>query len=850
MKIQKTKNDEIVRRKPEYVEGLSNDEVELRYKNKLVNKKEDVSTKSYLQIVLGNIFTFFNFLMFGIAAVYIFFVGPSAIGNLSFLLIMTCNLLIGTIQECKAKHTINKLKLLNNSKITVIRDSKEVDIDQENIVLDDIIKFKPGDQIPVDCYVVYGNIETNEALLTGESDPIKKSINSLLYSGSFVVSGDCYAIADKIGNNTYIHSIESKAKGFNKPKSELLVSINSIIKKLTCVVIPLGLLTFWQALISNAEFKKAIISGGTAMVGMVPCGMVLLSSVAMAAGVMKLARTNTLVQNLYSVESLARIDTLCLDKTGTLTDGTMCVEDVIQFSKDDLNDIISTYLSAFDSSNQTSKALLDKYGCEQKFKITNKIPFSSSRKYSAVEFNNSTYLLGAPDFLTNDKEILDVVNSKAKNGLRVLLLMKNKNTITDDFEVNITDNEILSMFIIRDNIRPEVNKTMKWFTNNGIEIRVISGDNIDTVSYIAKQSGIPNWDKAIDLSTVPEEDLRDTILDNYIFGRVTPEQKALIVDVLHSIGRKVAITGDGVNDVLAMKKSDCSVAMANGSPATRSVANVVLMDSNFSNMPKTVMEGRRVVNNIQRSSTLFLMKVFFIMFLTFFCLFLGINLPIETSVLGIVNIFITGISSLILSIEPSYSKISGNFNRNVFSKAIPAGFFMFLPVMMLIIITFINTGLDIDAVNISLQSKVSVMAFCITIAGFVIFFKICQPFNKFRATLFTTILSISVFILLAFPDFFLQNSTTFWGGMFEKYSNLSGSDIVISIVSELLQNIFSFELYKRFLVSDWILIICFSIFSFTLYYFSDKFIMKALQIKMFSAALFDELPEEKKKEKH
>jgi len=830
--------------------GLNFIQIENRKLAGLSNKKKDPTSKSYFRIIFDNTFTFFNALLVSIAILYVIFIGASAIGNLSFILVATVNLLIGCVQECKAKHTIEKLKLVNASKAIVLREGNEIEIAQDDILLGDIIKLKAGDQIPVDCKIVKGMIEANESLLTGESDAIKKEIDSVLYAGSFVISGDCYALVTAVADKTYVYSIESKAKGFEAPKSELMKSISGIIKKLTCVVIPLGLLTFWNTLLNtNGKLSDAVNKGGTAMVGMIPPGMVLLASVAMAAGVIKLASHKTLVRNLYSVESLARIDTLCLDKTGTLTDGTMRLEETIKLSPLDINPIISSYLSAFESTNQTSLALEHHFGRERCFEIKNTIPFSSARKYSVVEFvNGETYILGAPEYLTKDEEVLNISKTRAADGLRTLILIKVDKEITEDFVLPET-NEILAIFVIRDNIRPQVRNTMKWFTENDVEIRVISGDNIATVSYIAKQCGIPNSDKAVDLSLVPENELRETIIKNYIFGRVTPEQKALIVDVLHEEGRTVAITGDGVNDILAMKKSDCAVAMANGSPATKSVANVVLLDSNFDNMPKTVMEGRRVVNNIQRASTLFLMKVFFMMFLTTFCLFLGINLPIETSVLGVVNIFITGISSLLLSLEPSYTRISGNFTKNVFGKAIPAGFFMFLPVMFLIIVTFCRVGLDINAVNTELASKVSVMAFCITVAGFIIFFQVCRPFNKFRRILFGSILALCTFILLAFPDFFLQNSTVFWGGMLEKYSDYSDANAILFVFRDLLTNIFSFKLYTHFSITDWVIIISFSLFSFMLYYISDIIISRVLKINMFSAALFDEIQEKKEREK-
>jgi len=834
--MEEINNYKYERKIPNINTGLSSVDVDQRIKRGEVNKINQKNENSYIKIIFRNIFTFFNLLLVSIAALFMIVIGPSAIGNISFLLVMITNILISTIQECKSKKTISKLKLITIPKTTVIRNSSEEVITPEDIVLDDIVKLTSGDQIPADCTVINGYIEVNESMLTGESDSIKKHEGAFLYGGSFVTSGSCYAVVDKVGNDTYMSSIENKAKKFNRPKSKLISSIMGIIKKLTFIIIPLGLLTFWHTYILNNDVKSAITAGGTTMVGMIPAGMVLLSSVAMAAGVVKLSKKKTLLRDLYSVESLARIDTLCLDKTGTLTDGTMTVEDVIVYDPEtDIRSLMSSYLSAFESNNQTSEALIKKFGRDKQYEIINTIPFSSKRKYSAVEFEDASYVLGAPEFLTDDEAILKLAEDKTKDGLRVVILMKLNGRIKNDELPK--RKKIIASFAIRDNIRLEVKDTMKWFSENDVEIRVISGDNINTVSYIAKKSGIPNWDKAVSLDTVDERDIEKVVMENFIFGRVTPEQKAQIVDILHAHGRTVAITGDGVNDVLAMKKSDCSVAMANGSSATKSVANVVLLNSNFSNMPATVMEGRRVVNNIQRSSTLFLMKTFFVMFISLYCLLLGFAMPIETSILGIVNILITGLSSTILSIEPSNARITGEFTRNVLGKAIPAGFFMFMPLLFLYGYAFAVCGINIPAINAFIQTKIPVMALLIIISGFIIFYKVCTPFNRFRRILYVTMLSIAVFLVLSFPQFFLQNSTDFWGSMLAKYDNLGTLQAYWNIIKDSFHSIFSFELFRSFTGIDWGLIVGFGIFSFVLYYISDILISRVLRIKMFSNIL-------------
>ena len=612
---------------PSIEEGLSEEIVNKRKEDGLVNITVSPTNKSYTQIIFGNIFTFFNILMFAIAAVLVLIVGPKVVTNLMFLGIILCNLLIGTIQECKSKHTIEKLKLLNDSKIKVRRSSKEVEILPSEIVLNDIVILYPGDQVPVDGEILGKElIEVNESLLTGESVPVKKKDGDTLYAGSFIVSGVAIFRADKIGNDTYVQSIESKAKLSKQPKSRLMLAINKIIKVMAFIAIPLAIIVFLNEFIHNIQFPpldkdnnpvpmfptfwgqdssltNAVFYGGTTIAYMIPCGMALLASVAMATGVVKLAQNKTLAQNLYSVELLSRVDTLCLDKTGTLTDGTMTVTDYQILDKkvkdEDLRKLISSYLSAFKSENQTSIAMINKFGKNLEYAIENTIQFSSARKYSAVKFkNHGWYALGAPEFLTGDNELLSKVNEYAKNGLRVILLSKIDEEFTDENKLPGKRNNV-AMFIIRDTIRPEVYDTMKWFSENDVDIKVISGDNIGTVSYIAKESGIKDYDKVFDMSTYKEgDDLEDIVMNHAIFGRVTPDQKADIIAVLKKNGRITGVTGDGLNDLLAFKQADCSIALANGAAATKNVANLILLDSNFANMKEAVYQGRRVVNNI------------------------------------------------------------------------------------------------------------------------------------------------------------------------------------------------------------------------------------------------------------
>ena len=790
MKKNKYETD-LNRFKPDLKTGLTADEVEYMKQHGKTNEVKNPTNKSYVQIVFGNIFTFFNILMFAIAAVLLLIVGPRVITNLMFLIIIVSNILIGTIQECKSKHTIEKLKLLSLSKIKVKRDGIELEILPQEIVLDDLIILSAGDQIPVDCIILdKETVEVNESLLTGESVPVRKTRKDELFAGSYIVSGSCLAHAYKIGNDTYLKSIENKAKIAKQPKSRLMTSINHIIKTMACIAIPLAIIVFVNEFIHKytpgakllpeswgveSVLTNAVFYGGTTITYMIPAGMALLASVAMATGVVKLAQSKTLAQNLYSVESLSRVNTLCLDKTGTLTDGTMCVEEFIMLTKEynenDVELIMSSYLSAFKSENLTSKALIKKFGKIAHIGVSDTIQFSSARKYSAVKFDNyGWFALGAPEYLSSNKAIMAKVNEYTRCGLRVVLLSK----INDEFAVdNIPENrKNIAMFVIRDHIRPEVKPTMEWFRENDVDIKVISGDNIGTVSYIAKESGIANWDKAIDMSTLKDTDnLEEIVMNNSIFGRVSPDQKAEIIKILKKNGRVTGVTGDGLNDLLAFKQADCSIALANGAAATKNVANLILLDSDFSNMKEAVFQGRRVVNNIQRSASLFVMKDYLWMFITLLPIILGLTHVVQPTVMTLVNVFITGIASLFVSLEPDKTRVTGNFYKNVEKKAIMSGFYMFLPVLFIFMYFLISQLISRQPLDVTLMETkmvdgeivsvgwLTIMSLCITISGFIIFFANCVPFTKFRRILFIIILIVVVVILYLLPEFFIVSGT-------------------------------------------------------------------------------------------
>lgn len=863
------------------------DETSIRYMQEhgCINKVKNPTNKSYFAIVFGNIFTFFNILMFAIAALLLAIVGPKVITNLMFLLIIVCNILIGTIQECKSKHTIEKLKLLTNDKITVRRGGKQFGIYAHEIVLDDILVLSPGDQIPVDCIILEENVvEVNESLLTGESVPVKKTLNDVLYAGSFLVSGVIVARADKVGNDTYISSIENKAKLAKRPKSRLMLAINKVIRVMALIAIPLAFIVyineFLQTLPKNTDLpifpsywgeesinKNAVFYGGTAIAYMIPAGMALLASVAMATGVVKLAQSKTLAQDLYSVESLSRVNTLCLDKTGTLTDGTMVMESFTilddSYDEDAVSTIMSSYLSAFKSTNQTSTALINKFGVlidkadiypahqtsgallgrfgeRTKIKVLDTIEFSSARKFSAVEFEDKGwFIMGAPEYLTTDPMVLEQVNEYAKNGLRVIVLAKVLGGFTNK-EVPPENKKNIAMFIIRDNIRPEVKDTMLWFRQNDVDIKVISGDNIGTVSYIAKQCGIANWDKVFDMSKLtPEDDFESIVMNNAIFGRVTPDQKADIIAVLKKHERVVGVTGDGLNDLLAFKQADCSIALANGAAATKNVANLILLDSNFANMKEAVFQGRRVVNNIQRSSSLFVMKDFLWLLITILPILLGIPHMAQPTVMTIVNVFITGIASVFISLEPDKTRVKGNFYKNVVKRALVAATYMFIPVLLITSYVIISQLIKTQSYDVQTMETVveggqivqfgwlPVIAICISIAGFIIFFENCRPFTKFRKILFGATVFVVLVVLYLAPEYFIVSGTL----MLDEFGGFL--NIFPYVFSHLEANI-TLALYRTMNIEQLIALIAFVVLAYPLYLFNNKFADKLIERLLFS----------------
>ncbi len=729
------KTMEIERYKATKKEGLTYEQVEARKAQGLVNVVEDKNTKTYKKIFFTNIFTFFNLLCITVAVALI---SVGKISDCFFMAIVLANTLIGIIQEIRAKKTIEKITLVNSPTSKVVRAGTEAEMPVTEIVLDDIVVFNTGRQISADCIIIDGEVEVNESLLTGESIPVKKTAGDVLYSGSFIIGGKCHARVDKVGNDSYTAKLSDKAKEYKKPKSELLGSLKLIITVIGIIILPLAILTFLNNYSGTGQNLSATIgSTASSIVGMIPSGMFLLTSMALAVGVVKLGKKRTLVQDLYSIEMLARTDVLCLDKTGTITDGTMKVNAVIQIDKTikhTMSDLIGSMLTAIDDNNQTSRAMINHFGYSKEMTAKAVMPFNSTRKMSAVTFKNGeTYAMGAPEFVlkTKHKEVDTLVKQYAQKGFRVLLVVACEGEIEGD---KLSQKRTpICVIVIEDHIREDAVETLAWFRNNGVQVKIISGDNPLTVSEVSRRVGVEGAEKFISLEGLSEQQVIDAV-DNYtVFGRVSPEQKCILVKALKAKGHKVAMTGDGVNDILALKEADCSIAMASGSEATRHVSHLVLLDSNFSSMPEVVAEGRRVVNNVQNSSSLFLMKTIFTILLTIFCLVMGIKYTFSsTRLIMILELFVIGVPSFFLSLQPNTDKIKGKFLTNLMVRSLPAALIFVIMVISMYLLHLTGLVGEVDY-----QTMASL---CVTMAGVLVLYRLCKPFNAFRGILFSAML--------------------------------------------------------------------------------------------------------------
>lgn len=747
--------DSVDRYNPSYQTGLSSHQVEVRNNQDLVNKTEQRYSKTYASIIITNTCTFFNFLCIGVAIAMACFKTP--ISNFVFVLVLIANTLIGIIQEVRAKKAIDRLKLMSSNTSKVVRNGYEIDIPTEQIVLDDIVLLQIGNQIPTDSVLVHGTVEVNESLLTGESIPVKKSEGDVLFAGSFITSGSCYARASSVGAQNYISKLSAKAKKYKKPNSELMRSLKLIITAIGIIIIPIAVALFFNNY-TNGNYPSlkdalppVVTRTSAVVIGMIPSGMFLLTSLALSLGVVRLAKNNTMINDLYSLEMLARVNVLCLDKTGTITDGRMKVNDCIILSSAAPNTVaeaMGSLLSAVNDNNQTAIALYNHFGHNNLLKPIKTIPFSSVRKYSGATFADvGTYLVGAPEFVLKDvpEKLEKLIMQYTSLGLRVVVLAYSKTPIANDFTIP-SSMKPLALITLSDNIREDAVSTIKWFKENDVQVKVISGDNPITVSEIARRVGVEHAEKFISLEGLSDREIVNVANKYTVFGRVTPEQKAILVKAMKSAGSTVAMTGDGVNDILALKEADCAITVASGSEAARNVSNIVLMDSNFSSMPKVVHEGRRVINNIQNSASLYIMKTIFTTLFALLCLVMQIPYPFTTSMMNMLELSVIGLASLCLSLQPNDKRVRGKFITYVFGKALPSALLMLFSVLAVQIFSLImktpNPSITAEHAS-AIYSTMSVIA--LTFAGLICLFRLCQPFNVFRGVMFAVIAALVFF---------------------------------------------------------------------------------------------------------
>lgn len=743
---------------PEYKKGLTSQQVQEHRLHGWTNKAVEPPSKTTKEIVHENVFTYFN-LIFVVLAVLLCLVG--SFRDLTFLPVIIANTLIGIIQEIRAKQVLDKLTMLNAPRASVVRDGKRTVINAEDLVVDDIVIFKAGDQVCADAEVSAGEVQVNESLLTGEADEITKRKGDKLMSGSFIVSGQCHARLDKVGEDSYISKLTLQAKAMqSKEQSEMIRSLDKLVKCVGVAIIPIGIVLFSQAFfIQHDGFRESVTSMIAAVIGMIPEGLYLLASVALAVSSIRLAQKKVLLHDMKCIETLARVDVLCVDKTGTITENTMKVQKLIKMDEYDekekggLSLLVGDFAAAMTNDNITMAALKEYFTKASGKKVLSKTGFSSATKYSSVTFEDGAYVLGAPEFVLKEKydDYAEEITEYASTGSRVLAFG------IYDGEVDgkpLTHGILPFGFVLLANpIREAAKETFEYFAEQGVEVKVISGDNPVTVSNVAKQAGIKNADRYVDASEFEDEQsMRKALLNNTVFGRVTPSQKRKFVRILKEAGHTVAMTGDGVNDVLALKDADCSIAMASGSDAAAQASQLVLLESDFSCMPEVVLEGRRVVNNIQRSASLFLVKNIFSFLLSVASVVFMFTYPLEPSQVSLISMFTIGVPAFFLALEPNKNMIKGHFLTNVLLKALPAALTDALAVAALVIF---GRTFDVSSTDISTAATM-----LLAIVGFMILYKISAPMNKIRFSIVSGCIAGLLFCSIFLKDLFAITSMT------------------------------------------------------------------------------------------
>ena len=719
------------RYRPDYRKGLTSQQVQEHQLHGWTNRAVESASKTTKEIIHENVFTYFN-LIFAVLAVLLCIAG--SFRDLTFLPVIIANTLIGIIQEVRAKQVLDKLSMLNAPRSAVVRDGKKKIVDSEELVLDDIVIFKAGSQVCADAEVCAGEVQVNESLLTGESDEITKRRGDKLMSGSFIVSGQCHARLDKVGEDSYIAKLTLQAKEMQEgEQSEMIRSLDKLVKCVGVAIIPIGIILFCQSFFfQNDGFRSSVAAMVAAVIGMIPEGLYLLASVALAVSSVRLAQKKVLLHDMKCIETLARVDVLCVDKTGTITENTMKVQDVIETDEYDgrtmepLSMLIGDFAAAMTPDNITMAAIKEYFKQRTGKRAVSKTGFSSSSKYSSVTFSDGAYVLGAPEFVLKEDyaERADTITELASDGTRVLVFGTYDGV--PDGKPLARPVTPLGYILLANPIREAAKETFQYFAEQGVEVKVISGDNPVTVSKVAAQAGIEDAEHYVDASTLqtPEE-MKKAVLESTVFGRVTPNQKRQFVQILKDAGHTVAMTGDGVNDILALKDADCSIAMASGSEAAAQASQLVLLESDFSCMPQVVLEGRRVVNNIQRSASLFLVKNIFSFLLSLISFVFMFSYPLEPSQISLISMFTIGIPAFFLAMEPNKNIIKGHFLTNVFLKALPAAITDAVAVGALVIF---GRTFGVNSTDISTAATM-----LLAIVGFMILYKISAPMNKIRA---------------------------------------------------------------------------------------------------------------------
>ena len=796
MKINKSNLESVIRYNPSLDKGLTIEEVLSRKEANLINKSVKVKGKTHFQIIFSSFFTFFNVILYCLALVFLGFqlfypdgLKYIPVTKYGFMFVIICNATTSIISQEISKRTVEKMKLLTDPKGAVIRDGKEEVINIEDIVLDDLVVLTSGNDVPCDLIVQEGEVLVNESMLTGESDPLLKKVGDEIFSGSYIISGKCKAKADKVGKDTYVSRLEGKISSIKKKKSVLMENISKIIKYLLFFLVPATLAVFIKTYYVGVNGEhwvftpEVITKTGATLVGMIPIGMILLSSITLSQSIVKLFKKQTMVQELYAIENLSRVNTLCLDKTGTLTTQKFIVEDVVNLGEEDLNKIMPFYLGASTDGNATSNALLNLFGKNENVEYLRFEPFDSTKKSSRVYITeNDYYSLGAPDYIFKDKSISLKYKKYLEEGSRVIGLTHNDKAI--------------GFIVLKDELRKNIKSTLAYFDELGVDIMIISGDNVTTVQQISKQAGVKNYDKAISMEGVSLDEIPNLIDKYFIFGRTSPDQKQEIIKQLELKGKMVGYVGDGVNDTQSLRQANCSIALKSGADSTKAVSDVVLLDDDFSHLPDVLKEGRRVVTNIQRSLLLFLTKSIFIGLFSLASIFMKEGMPIEIEAIYIYEFISVALCGFLLSIENNKPEADdGKFVTKVFYRSFCFGIFMFVGAIIPVIINAFY----------SLEHLAGIITMNVTTSGIIILLSICRPFTKYTKIVFGIGFIASLLFLIAFPQVFLE----------PEY--LKGANGLGEQISLIFKTFFDFSYFNAYAWPEYLIVLIYLVLSYFIY---------------------------------